>query len=174
MFAIERDHLPQVLGDLLHCATDQEIRATATYLFRLHSKRAHLLDQAFTAPVGLRQILAAPDANSAALAALGKEWAKEGKHRIYFEPLQGWYGLLIERGPQGNVVAIRFRGQPASEVEASSYIRRFQSSKLYFDYVDGCFHGIELWREDFEFIVEQIRTLEREGVKPHDGGNHSL
>lgn len=107
---------------------------------------------------------AASDANSAALVALGKEWAKEGRRRIYFDPLVGWYGLRIERGLQGNVVAIRFRGQPVSEIEAGNYIRRFQSSKLYFDYADSSFYGTGLWREDFEFIVEQIRTLERESV----------
>lgn len=110
--------------------------------------------------------LPAPDANVNALANLGKEWHKPAKRgrsairRIYFEPLHGWYGLLIHPG------SATFRGQPLADLEARGIIARFVNAKVYFDEMRGEFCGARITQEDFEFIVEQIRTLERK-----DGGD---
>lgn len=108
-------------------------------------------------------VIAAPDANVQALLELGNEWRRPAKkrrlaiHRIYFGPLQGWWGLLIEPGRNA-----RFRGEPITELEARTIIARFCDAKIYFDVGTSKFHGVNIDHGAFLFIVEQIRTLERE------------
>jgi len=106
--------------------------------------------------------VAAPDADVDALARLGREWTKPGRRgrdeiqRIYFDPLHGWYGLLIR--PDRTAA---FRGQPCSNEDMHAIHARFLKAKVYFDVLSKTFHGTQIGQEDFEFIVEQIRTLER-------------
>ena len=107
-------------------------------------------------------VIAAPDANLQALIELGNEWRRPAKrrspamHRIYFEPLPGWWGLLIESGSNA-----RFRGESITELEARTIIARFRDAKIYFDVTKTKFHGVNIDHDAFAFIVEQIRTLER-------------
>lgn len=106
--------------------------------------------------------IAALDADTGALRQLGSEWIKPARRgrprrqRIYFDPLQGWYGLLIQSDRSATL-----RGEPITELEARAIIARFQKAKIYFDVLTKVFFGTEIGREDFEFIVAQIRTLER-------------
>lgn len=131
------DAAPQLIGDLL---------------------------QALGAPVppALTSLtVAAPDADIDALLSLGKEWQKEptrrrpGAHRIYFEPLYGWYGLQIEEKQP------YFRGQPCAMTEAHGVLNRLRDAKIFFNVSSKEFCGKRINAEDFRFIVEQIRTLER-------------
>jgi hypothetical protein len=105
--------------------------------------------------------VAAPDADIDALLSLGKEWIKEptrrrpGAHRIYFEPLYGWYGVQTA-GHQAT-----FRGQPCPLLDVLAIINRLRDAKIYYNVSSGKFCGERINEEDFRFIVEQIRTLER-------------
>lgn len=106
--------------------------------------------------------MVAADADVNALRQLGSEWIKPARHgsprrqRIYFAPLQGWYGLLIQPDRSATL-----RGQPVEELEARAIIARFQAAKVWFDVMTNTFYGAQIGREDFDFIVEQIRKLER-------------
>lgn len=115
-------------------------------------------------PIPDNYTMSTPDADIGALANLGTEWIKKPNkrarrriHRIYFDPLHGWYGLMIQ--PDHSVA---LRGQPITELEATAIIARFREAKVYFDVPTRMFHGTRIGYEDFEFIVEQIRTLERQ------------
>ena len=107
-------------------------------------------------------VIAAPDANVRSLTELGNEWSRPAKkrrpamRRIYFEPLQGWWGLLIEPGRNA-----QFRGEAITELEARAIIARFREAKVYFDVNKSKFCGENIDHDAFVFIVEQIRTLER-------------
>lgn len=151
---------PRLAEELLRGMDDLEIAAMLAGLRRTAPALAQMLGIG-PAPE-LRHVLPAPGADVDALRELGRVWEKHGKQRVYFDPLQGWYGLHIERGPEGAIVAIRFRGQPITDREATPIIDHFREAKLWFDLADHSFHGKGLWQEDFEFIVEQILTLEEE------------
>jgi len=63
--------------------------------------------------------------NIAALGQLGSEWARHGRHRIYFDPLTGWYGLRIERFPNlGTMTANYLRGEVIPESEGRAIAAR--------------------------------------------------
>lgn len=136
MIRLSADAAPQLIGDLL---------------------------MALGAPVPLELTsltIEAPDADVDALRELGHEWIKKstqhwpGAHRIYFETLHGWYGLATS-GER------TFRGERCSLLEAESIFYRFRTARVYFDVSVRKFCGQRINQEDFEFIVEQIRTLER-------------
>lgn len=149
-------------GDFVHIA-DRDGNTIVISLFALPRLIHGLLRLVYPdLPLREEHTIAAPDADSSVLAQLGKEWFKPAKrrrqvmNRIYFDPLHGWYGLLIQpdRSPT-------FRGHPCTEDEARAIIARFAGAKVYFNVVSKMFHGTQIGREDFAFIVEQIRTLER-------------
>lgn len=166
IFAIELESVPRVVADILNLLTVEEIRLTLTLLAPHLSL---LSDLGNVAPIDLRHTLHCPDVNADTLSGWGKEWIRGDKHRIYFDHLQGWYGLFIERGPRGAVCGIRFRGEPISELLATRYIRRFSNTRIWFDVLDECFYGQGLWQEDFEFIVAQIlSTHNLKGVGSDD------
>lgn len=106
--------------------------------------------------------MAVLDADVGALAQLGKEWVKPAKrgrraiNRIYFDPVHGWYGLLIDGDRNAT-----FRGQACTREEAKAIIARLAGAKVYFDEMTNTFYGVGIGREDFEFVVKQIRVLER-------------
>lgn len=159
IFAIELEAVPRLVADILNVLTHEEIRLILTLL----SPHLTLLsDLTNVAPLELYHTLPCPDADVEALSGLGKEWIKENKHRIYFDHLQGWYGLFIERGQHGAIRRIRFRGDPISEMQAAGYIRRFSNTRIWFDVLDSCFHGQGLWQEDFEFIIARILSTQNE------------
>lgn len=151
--------LPRLVGDLLDGMSDAEIQAVRDYLMQVSSRRAFILDGEVYAPQGMRYVIPLPNVNVEALLELGKEWSKGNLRRVYFDPLQGWYGLMIERKPAGAIASIRFRGEPITEREAAAVIRRFAQSKVWYDFGDESFHSDGVFMDDFGFIIEQIRTL---------------
>ena len=163
------DHKP---GALFVRITDHEGGQITISLLELPSLLDDLLRLLYPGmPPRENHVIAAPDTNYDALCELGKEWQRptgrrrggqrqDEMHRIYFDPLQGWYGLLILLSADGSRQTT-FRGQPCTEDEARAIIARFVGAKVYFDVIGKAFHGTEIGRADFEFIVEQIRTLER-------------
>lgn len=158
---IELGSVPRVVADILNLLTQEELRLTLTLV---NPHLALLSDTVNVAPQGVYHSLHCPDVDARYLSDWGREWIKADKHRIYFDNLVGWYGLMIDRKEGGAVSSIRFRGESISELLATRYIRRFSNSRIWFDVLDNFFHGQGLWQDDFEFIVRQI-------LSTHDSGD---
>lgn len=87
----------------------------------------------------------------------GKEWQKEGKHRVYFNDLTGLYGLETSHYKTGNIMSARLGGKPISNTSAKKIGSRLAGASLYFDVAEGKYKGKGFFGNDFETIVDEIK-----------------
>ncbi len=88
----------------------------------------------------------------------GQLWLKDGMARIYFNDLIGLYGLEVERYESGNPRSVKLDGEPISNNQFSKIYNAI-GSKMWYDMIDGKFHGKgfnEKW-DCFNVIVDEIK-----------------
>jgi hypothetical protein len=103
----------------------------------------------------------------------GKEWIKNGKHRIYFNNLEDLIGLHCIYYNSGNIRTASLRNEgKISNSRATTISAVYGNSKVWFDVNDGQFHSkIQAFPgshgEDFhDMIVEEIRQRVSQALNP--------
>ena len=94
---------------------------------------------------------------------IGNEWssADGSKHRIYFNDLEGLYGLKCQYYNSGNISSATFRGEKISNTTAREYQDKFAGDKkIWFDINSGTFEskGFDKLPKSLAYIIEQIKN----------------
>jgi len=95
----------------------------------------------------------------------GKEWQKNGKHRVYFNDLEGLAGLECSHYNTGNISSARLNGERISNSSARKIGQALCSAKIWYDVADQEFHystygGETIAREIIAEIVRRAQTVE--------------
>lgn len=92
------------------------------------------------------------------LKALGSEWQKAGKHRIYFNDLAQWFGLEFETYNSGNISGAWLDGDEISNRRAQEFSTYFRSAKVYYDVPGAAFYGQNIDSAYLKKIVARIKA----------------
>lgn len=87
----------------------------------------------------------------------GKEWTKNGMHRVYFNGLATWFGLETTRYNTGNVASATLDGESISNSQAKRIGDHLLDAKLYYDVTDNKFHATGLTQDELDKIVAAIK-----------------
>lgn len=92
----------------------------------------------------------------------GKEWTKNGMHRVYMNGLATWFGLETTRYNTGNVSSATLDGEPISNSQAKRIGDHLFDAKFYYDVNTGNFVATGLTQEENDKIVVAIRQRMQE------------
>jgi|AGTN01.2.fsa_nt_gi hypothetical protein len=96
----------------------------------------------------------------------GREWKTDsGKHRVYFNDLEAWYGLDLEFYKSGNIHGAMLDGRGISNTSARK-IRGLIPEKLYFDLTDEKWHWYGGDRSHALKIIDRIKKAATTGQVP--------
>jgi hypothetical protein len=93
----------------------------------------------------------------ARLLRIGSEWKKSGMHRIYFNDLYQWFGLVLDHYKSGNISDATLNGEQVSNSQARKIQGRLCSGRVWYDVSTGKYHGQDLGADDFAAIVNNIK-----------------
>ena len=96
-------------------------------------------------------------ASEETLKRIGSEWNKNGMCRIYFNDLQGLYGLKLSLYHTGNISSASLDGEPISNSSARKICSAL-AGKLWFDCNDGKFYSRDLGPNTTQKLIATIET----------------
>ena len=87
---------------------------------------------------------------------IGKEWQKNGMHRIYFNNLAELRGLECTHYKTGNISSAYLGGEKISNGRAREIMTTLDSGKVWYDCNTGKFECKGISDEALEIIVAEI------------------
>ncbi len=96
----------------------------------------------------------------------GREWTKNGMHRIYFNDLPALYGLKCEYYNTGNIRKATLDGEYISNSGARRLSTTLDLGKLWYDVPTGKYMATHLSEETVAVLVAAIQKLADEGKNP--------
>jgi hypothetical protein len=95
----------------------------------------------------------------AAMRAIGKEWERGDKHRIYFNlDIPAIFGLKVSYYKTGNVSGASLNGGGISNAEGRRMLARLDG-KVYFDFADGKYHASGLDNADAKVVFAALKEM---------------
>lgn len=90
------------------------------------------------------------------LKAIGSEWHRDDKHRIYFNDLPSRYGLRVTRYKTGRISRASLNGEAISNNKADKLWDTLTLGKLWWDVPTGAFQSQRLPEAMVQILVASI------------------